>query len=307
MAEININITERDFILLKFLNRFHIITTENAKILYNTNRYHKKRIQYLIDKKIIYRIKRNYLTLAAEGKRILESKNIKCKKSFCKKQSYFERLKRISLIATLAYKYNYSFLPSWEIKNPDNFTNQSRRYLGLLKKNKKEYLIYYIPNKSDKNYQKNVYYDMKKEFNYKRVIIFHENNLKNINNLNYKFKEILTIPVSNTDLVDIFFNEDKIDMYEIMKKTYQKDIYLSTWKLADYVLDNLIYIVILINLDLKKIDYLKYFLRENAIARKIEIITHEYYYNFLVNTFPSLKIRKVEVEEQLKGEIEFVL
>ncbi len=49
-----------------------------------------------------------------------------------KNEAYMERLKNIASIATLSINSKIEFIPSWEIKEKDKFTETARRYIGKI-------------------------------------------------------------------------------------------------------------------------------------------------------------------------------
>ena len=86
-----------------------------------------------------------------------------------------ERLKHIASIATLSIDSVIKFIPSWDIKEKDKFTETARRYIGKLIIENKEYLTYYISDKKEHIYIKQLLFDVNKSVNYDDIIIFVEN------------------------------------------------------------------------------------------------------------------------------------
>ena len=154
---------ERDIELLKFLAEYRTITLDNARYIYGTKTYQEKRICHLVKDGYVSRLKHREIALGKNGRIYLEEIGVKIKEH-CRNSNNLERLKIISDIAAFTRFDNLNrFLPSWNLKNRDNPTTDSRRYLGILSFDSNIYNVYAVyGNKSDK-YITSIYYDLKKE------------------------------------------------------------------------------------------------------------------------------------------------
>lgn len=197
-------------------------------------------------------------------------------------EAYIERLKNIANIGILEVNSDIKFTPSWDIKDKEIFTETTRRYIGLLTIDSKEYLTYYISSKKEHLYIKQLMYDIKKALNYEDIIIFVDNlDVISKKYHNLSFGKNNTIIVLNDDYNKEILKSYYIqDIHEMLENIYNKEIFISNWKLADYMLEDNTYIINMPFINTEKLERLNWFFKENeGIKRNIEIITTKTYKN----------------------------
>ena len=164
------NINKEDFEVLKFLSNYKMLKVEDASLIYKTKRYYRQRINKLIDKEYVKKYK-SYIILDKKGRKILDEVGSNYIKNI-KNEPYMERLRHIASIATLSIDSKILFIPSWDVKEKDKYTETARRYIGKIIIENKEYLTYYISNKKEHIYIKQLLFDVNKSINYDNIIIF---------------------------------------------------------------------------------------------------------------------------------------
>ena len=134
-----------------------MLKVEDASLIYKTKRYYRERINNLIYKKYVKRYK-SFIVLDKEGRKVLGETGNNYIKNI-KNEPYMERLKNIASIATLSIDSSIKFIPSWEIKEKDKFTETARRYIGKIVIDNEEFLTYYISAKKEHVYIKQLIFD----------------------------------------------------------------------------------------------------------------------------------------------------
>ena len=131
---------EKDF--LTFLYDYHFLSFKDAQYLFKSKLYYKKQILDLINDDYIKKHKSGSYILSNAGKRYLKSLGYDFSTKMAYSNEYIQRQKIISFIAAFYYfSDNIKFIPSFLHKDKDIFTIKSRRYIGLIKINNKEYNI----------------------------------------------------------------------------------------------------------------------------------------------------------------------
>lgn len=258
-----------------FLARYKMMLGSDCKKIYKTKDYHRKRLKVLEQEKYIRRVNRLYIKLDDKGTRMV--KEFGYNYSFtCRKKKYIDRLNEIARIAALTLNSNIEFTASWDLKDSSIYTQTSRKYLGKLKYQDKESIVYYISKEKGISYISQTINDIQKIIDYKNILIF----IENINILTEKQRfafgkdsTIIINPIKRN--LAIFKKLEDYDLYEVVKKIYSdKEILLSNWKKAEYMTEDKIYIVVMPFIDTEKINRLRMFYRNNPkINRKIDIIT----------------------------------
>lgn len=271
-------------------------------MIYKANDYHRKRLKVLEQEKYIRRVNRLYIKLDDKGTRMV--KEFGYNYSFtCRKKKYIDRLNEIARIAALTINSNIKFIASWDLKDSRIYTQTSRKYLGKLKYQDKEWIVYYISKEKHITYISQTINDIQKIMDYKNVLIF----IENMNILSEKQKFVFgkdsTIIVNPTiENLAIFKELEGRDLYNIIKSIYQnKEILLSNWKKAEYMTEDRTYIVVMPFIDTEKLYKLKMFYKNNPnINRKIDIITlrenKDKIYEILIN-----KVNIIELDNWLGG------
>ena len=270
------NISKEDFEVLKFLSNYKMLKVEDASLIYKTKRYYRQRVNKLIDKEYVKKYK-SYIILDKKGRKALDEVGSNYIKNI-KNESYMERLKHIASIATLSIDSKILFIPSWNIKEKDKYTETARRYIGKIVIENKEYLTYYISAKKEHVYIKQLLFDVNKSINYDDIIIFVENfDVVNKRYSNLSFGKKNTFIILNT-----YENKEKIkeiiktNTHELLENIYEKEILISNWEIADYMLDDGTYLIYMPFINTEKIEKINWFYKENTnVKRKIEILTLE--------------------------------
>lgn len=270
------SISKDDFEILKFLSKYKMLKVEDASLIYKTKRYYRQRVNKLIDKEYVKRYK-SYIMIDKKGRKVLDEvgsgyiKNIK-------NEAYMERLKNIASIATLSINSNIEFIPSWEIKEKDQFTETARRYIGKIIIEDKEYLTYYISSEKEHVYIKQLLFDVNKAVNYDEIIIFVENlNVINTRYSNLSFGKQNTYIIQNTRTnKEILKKINDVNVHDLLENLYEKEILISDWDKADYVLEDGRYILYMPFINSEKIARLDWYYQENIESnKKLEILTLE--------------------------------
>lgn len=258
-----------------FLAKYKMMLGSDCKKVYKTKDYHRKRLKVLEQEKYIRRVNRLYIKLDDKGTRMV--KEFGYNYSFtCRKKKYIDRLNEIARIAALTIDSNIEFTASWNLKDSSIYTQTSRKYLGKLKYQDKESIVYYISKEKHISYISQTINDIQKIMNYKNILIFIENMNILSEKQRFAFGKDSTIIINPTnDNLTIFKELEAFDFYEIVKKIYSdKEILLSNWKKAEYMTEDRVYIVVMPFIDTEKINRLRMFYKNNPkVNRKIDIIT----------------------------------
>ena len=270
-----VRLTERDIELMYFLGRYKKIKAVECKNIYKSKGYYFKRLKVLEKAKYIKREKR-YIKVDIEGRKLLNKLGVQ-NYNLCRNKDYQERINDIIKIATLGFEENIEFIPSWELKEREVYTEFGRKYIGELKYINRNYIVYYISNKNSPIYVKQIIADIEKIFLYKNVMIF----LENFNMLNKKNdyfvigdKEITIINPTKENLKIMQILND-IDIYDVIQEIYEgKEVLLSNWDKADYVTNDKQYIISMPFIDTAKLHKLNIAYKDNKEKNnKIDILT----------------------------------
>lgn len=292
--------------VINYLARYKIMLVEDTKLIYHSQWYYRKRIKRLIEQKYIKRYKFYYIELDKNGRKfagITGKDYIKNKNN----QSYMERLKQISHLATITIDSNIEFKPSWQIKEKEIYTDTARKYQGEMAINNKKYLVYYISDKKEDKYINQLLYDINKVMEHNEIIIF----VDNLEKLKEKNKQLVFgknhtyIIVNSKENRELIKKYDNIDFYDLVKKLYgeEKQILISDWNIADYLLDENQYILNMLFIDTEKLNQLRWFFQENSnTTKQINIITLDENVEFIKRLAPdNSKIISLSIENLLKG------
>ena len=267
-------LSKKDYEVLNFLLKYKMLKVEDASLIYKTKRYYRERINNLIYKKYVKRYK-SFIVLDKEGRKALGETGNNYIKNI-KNEAYMERLKNIASIATLSIDSPSKFIPSWEMKEKDKFTETARRYIGKIMIDNEEFLTYYISAKKEHVYIKQLIFDINKAINYDNIIIFVENfDAINKRYSNLAFGKDKTLIILNTDEnKEIIRKYNSIYPYEILERIFDDEILVSDWEKADYLLEDGTYILYMPFIDTEKIERINWYYEENTnIKRNINIVT----------------------------------
>ena len=271
-----IRLSSRDVELICFLGRYKQIEAVDCKKIYKSKDYYRKRLKVLEKAKYIKREKRYYIKLDIEGRKLLNNFGYD-NYNLCRNKNYQDRIKDIAKIAMLSFEDDIKFTPSWELKESKVYTNFGRKYIGKLEIERNKYIVYYIANRNNSLYVKQTLTDIDKMLFNDKVIVFLEN-FNRINKKNMYFMisnksiQIINPTEENLELIQILKD---IDIYDIVKEIYKgKEILLSNWNKADYMIEDEKYIVSMPFIDTEKLYRLKIFFNSNERKdRKVDIIT----------------------------------
>ena len=297
-------LSKKDYEVLNFLLKYKMLKVEDATLIYKTKRYYRERINNLIYKKYVKRYK-SFIVLDKEGRRALGETGNNYIKNI-KNEAYMERLKNIASIATLSIDSPSKFIPSWEMKEKDKFTETARRYIGKIIIDNEEFLTYYISAKKEHVYIKQLIFDINKAINYDNIIIFVENfDAINKRYSNLAFGKDETLIILNTDEnKEIIRKYNSIYPYEILERIFDDEILVSDWEKADYLLEDGTYILYMPFIDTEKIERINWYYEENTnTKRNINIVTlrqNEQKLKEILNNKCSIKI----IDNYIGGENE---
>lgn len=270
------NISKEDFETLKFLSKYKMLKIEDASLIYKTKRYYRQRVNKLIDKGYVKRYK-SYIVLDKKGRKELNEVGLDYIKNI-KNEAYMERLRNIASIATLSINSNIKFIPSWDIKEKDKYTETARRYIGKIIIEDREYLTYYISDKKEHIYIKQLLFDVNKAISYDEFIIFVENYdviNKKYSNLSFGKKNTYIIQ-NNSSNKELLRGMNSINIHDLLESLYEKEILISNWDKADYLLEDGKYIIYMPFINTEKITSINWYYLENSESnRKLEIVTLE--------------------------------
>ena len=270
----DIKLSQYDKKVLFFLAKYKMLKVEDARLIYKTKRYYRQRVNRLIKNEYVKRYK-SYIVIDRNGRKALGEvgslyiKNIK-------NESYMERLKYIASIATITIDSDVKFISSWDIKEKDQYTETARRYIGKIILDNKEYLTYYLAPKKAHVYIKQMLFDINKVPDDSEIIIF----VENFNNLNKKYSNLSfgkknTFVILNSDEnKNILKNYKKINVHELLENIYNREVMISDWNKADFLLDKNDYVIFMPFLNTEKIDNINwYYSQYEDSKRKVNIIT----------------------------------
>lgn len=163
---------EKDIIL--FVYKFKIVLSTNLKYLLGNKKYYQVIVKRLVDNGYLRRYKTKYLMLGQAGKKYIKNLGYTYLKSSYKKD-YIKRITTASYVASIFAGNNIEFIPSFELKDCSDFRTQARPFIGSIRFNENDFLVYYISNKSTKHFCNSIIYDFQREHTYKQAILFVEN------------------------------------------------------------------------------------------------------------------------------------
>ena len=218
-----------------------------------------------------------------------------------------ERLNVISDIASCLIQDNLNFIPSWEMKKKDEPTTHSRRYIGRLEYNfEDEFLVYAIYEGKNDKYIKSIYYDIRKENEYKNTMIF-TNDIEKIvfNEKGFYFGNQYTVLIPYNEYGKFLIRKNyeiRNSIYSRLKELYNAEI--TDFKFADLKLDNNNYIVIMPLINMEKLSRLYYYFKENENYKNIYIFGLEEYENTIIKYLPKCYyhgLSKQKIKELLEN------
>lgn len=291
---------EKDF--LSFLYEYHFLSFDSAKYLFKSKLYYKRQILDLINNDYIKKYKSNSYILSSAGKRYLKSLGYDFSTKMAYSNEYIQRQKIISFIAAFYYySDDIKFIPSFKHKDKDIFTIKSRRYIGLIKINNKEYLTYYISKDQNTKYVNSVFFDIQKEKQYKNIIIFAEDiNMIKLNQFCFGLNKVLIVDTNENSLEQLNYI-NKINWQKLIAEKYNVNMYLSEYNFCDYTNKKNKYIACFSNIDTEKINLIKYFLKENK-DKKVDIVAKTDILDILKKELPKQNYIEININDYIVKE-----
>lgn len=288
--------------LLEFISKYQYLDVKDAKYFFNTQKYYKKRISNLVAKRYLKRTKSHHLVLDELGIEFAGLFKFEYNK-LNRNVKYLPRLLYISKMAAFYYNCaNVKFIPSFSMKNKEEFTITSRKFIGVLEINGMEYLTYHLTEEHNDKYLRLLIYDLQKEKTHKNIIILtnDENRIK-INQFTFGMNQILIVKDTEENREKLKYLHN-IDWYSIIKSKYKRnDIYLSEYSFCEYTDYKNRYISTFYFFDTEKINRIKYFLKENK-NKNADIFCNYEIKEMLVKELPNCNYFVVDLENYIDKE-----
>lgn len=251
----SLRLSIKDIELITFLGRYKQMKAVDCQKIYKSKEYYLKRLKVLEKARYIKREKRYYIKIDIEGRKLLKDLRYE-NYNLCRNKDYQDRIKDIVRIAMLGFEEDIEFIPSWELKENQVYTDIGRKYIGELKYVKEKCIVYYISKRNSSIYAKQIVTDIDKMICYNDVMVFLEDfNMLNKRNKYFVFGKKSTQVINPTEKnLEILKLLKDIDIYEILKAIYRKnEILLSNWNKADYMTSDRIYVVFMPFIDTEKL------------------------------------------------------
>ena len=275
---------------------------KDSKYFFNTQKYYKKRISNLVAKRYLKRTKSHHLVLDELGIEFAGLFKFEYNK-LNRNVKYLPRLLYISKMAAFYYNCaNVKFIPSFSMKNKEEFTITSRKFIGVLEINGMEYLTYHLTEEHNDKYLRLLIYDLQKEKTYKNIIILtnDENRIK-INQFTFEMNQLLIVKDTEENREKLKYLHN-IDWYNIIKAKYKRnDIYLSEYSFCEYTDYKNRYISTFYFFDTEKINRIKSFLKENK-NKNADIFCNYEIKEMLVKELPNCNYFVVDLENYIDKE-----
>ena len=288
--------------LLEFISKYQYLKSKDTKYFFSTQKYYKKRISNLVSKKYLRRIKSN-LILDELGIEFAELFGFEYNK-LNRNKKYLPRLLYISELAAFYNKcHNVKFTPSFDMKDKEEYTITSRKYIGVLEINGMEYLTYYFTENHNDKYLRLILYDIQKEKKYKNIIIL-TNDINRIKTSDFTFgmNQVLIINDTGENREKLKYIHS-IDWYKIIKELFYKryNIYLADYNFCEYTDYKNKYINTFYFFDTEKINRIKYFLKENK-DKNADIVCNEQLKEMLIKELPNCNYNIIDLEKYIERE-----
>lgn len=271
-----IRLSSRDIELICFIGRYKQIKSVDCKKIYKSKDYYRKRLKVLEKAGYVKRENTYYIKIDIEGRRLLQDFGYESY-NLCRNKDYKDRIKDVAKIAMIGFEDDINFIPSWELKENNIYTDLGRKYIGELEILQNKYIVYYISNRNNPLYVRQTLTDINKMFSNDKIIVFLED-FERMNKRNKYFtisgKSIQVINPTDDNL-ELIKNIKDIDIYDIVKEVYKgKEILLSNWNKADFMTEDKRYIVFMPFIDTGKLHKLNIAYGDNRESkRNIDILT----------------------------------
>jgi len=253
---------EEEISLIKFLAKYQYLKTSDAKYFFSSKKYYRNRVNNLISKKFLKKVKLNLMLdeLGIEYVKLLKYEY----NTRNRNQKYLSRLLYLSNFAAFYHNCKtITFTPSFAIKDKNIFTITARRFIGILNINGFDYLTYRISKKHTNKYITSVIYDIEKEKKYKNIIVFVDDIKRlDIERFAFGLNNVLLIEDNDTNREQLKYL-NSVNWYKLIQDIYKNKICLSEYSFCDYTDHKSKYISTFYFLDTEKINRIKYFLKKN--------------------------------------------
>ena len=288
--------------LLEFISKYQYLDVKDSKYFFNTQKYYKKRISNLVAKRYLKRTKSHHLVLDELGIEFAGLFKFEYNK-LNRNVKYLPRLLYISKMAAFYYNCaNVKFIPSFSMKNKEEFTITSRKFIGVLEINGMEYLTYHLTEEHNDKYLRLLIYDLQKEKTHKNIIILtnDENRIK-INQFTFGMNQLLIVKDTEENREKLKYLHN-VNWYNIIKAKYKRnDIYLSEYSFCEYTDYKNRYISTFYFFDTEKINRIKSFLKENK-NKNADIFCNYEIKEMLVKELPNCNYFVVDLENYIDKE-----
>lgn len=262
----------REIELVKFINRYQYLSIKDAEYFFEDT-YYTKRITRLL-KNMILRKYKKYLVLGCNGQDFIKVLGEEYNPLQYQKK-YTERLKYLSHLEAIYKKNkNVTFTPSFNIKDKTAFTENSRKYIGILNLFGTKYLTYRISSEHTRKYINSIIYDIQKETQYTNIIIL-VNDIKRINFKDFVFglNSVIICEDTEENLKDLQYLQ-QINWSKIIDNTYHNQVHISEYNFCNYTDNKEKYITTFYFIDTEKLNKIDMFLQNNP-DKQAEIICSE--------------------------------
>lgn len=245
---------------------------------------------------------KKYLVLGVYGHDFIKLKGMKSQ-SLVYQDKYADRLKFMSHLAALYNKDKYiSFIPSFEMKDKEVFTETARKYIGILNIFGTKYLTYHISENHSKHYINSVIYDLQKEMKHKNVIVLVDDLSRiKISDFAFGLNSVIICKDSDDELNQLKYLH-QINWKEIIEQEYNTKVNLSEYNFCEYVGENQKYFTSFFFIDGEKINRIDTFLRNNK-NKKIDVVCNELIINYLGKEIPLSNFRIININDYIEKDI----
>lgn len=195
--------------------------------------YYRNRVNNLIAKKFIKKVKSNLMLdeIGIEYCRLFHFDYNRRNRN----KKYILRLLQLSNLGAFYYNCNFvTYTPSFSMKDKQQFTTTSRRFIGILEINGFEYLTYQIITEQDSKYVMSVVYDIQKEKCYKNIIILIDDLSRiNINDFTFGLNQVLLVTDTEVNREKLKYLHS-VNWTKILDKYYRNKVVLSEYSFCDY-------------------------------------------------------------------------
>ena len=285
---------DEEISLIKFISKYQYLDVKDTKYFFNSQKYYKKRISNLVAKKYLKKYNSHQLVLDKLGIEFARLFNFTYNK-LNRNRKYLPRLLYISHLAAFYNKSNtVNFVPSFDMKDKQEFTITSRKFIGILEINGIEYLTYHITEEHDNKYIRLIIYDIQKEKRFKNILIL-------TNDFTFGINQVLVVKDTQENRKKLKYLHS-IDWYNVIKKQYKRfNIYLSDYSFCEYTDYKSKYINTFYFFDTEKINRIKYFLKENK-DKNADIVCTSQLKERLEKELPNCNYNIIDLEQYIDKE-----